>query len=205
MAVRLARVLVAARLGDWQLERCVGEGQWTYVYQARPLSGSADADYAIKLLKPEYRNDRVAVGLLQREATVGRELAHPHLISILAGNTDRPPFYLVTPHLPGSTLRALLRKVGKLETPAALWLARQTAEALQAMHQQGWLHCDIKPENISVAANGFVTVCDLGFARRGDRRPHSDSSRRARPPICRRKRTAGWSPGPPPATSTVWG
>jgi len=52
------------------------------------------------------------------------------------------------------------------DVPAALWIARQTAEALEALHRAGWMHGDIKPENIHLGPGGHVTVLDLGFARR---------------------------------------
>jgi len=52
--------------------------------------------------------------------------------------------------------------------PEALWMVRQMAEALDALHQAGWIHGDVKPENIMLAPNGHVTLFDLNFARRGD-------------------------------------
>jgi serine/threonine-protein kinase len=123
-------------------------------------------DYAVKLLKHEHRNDPAAVRLMQREAFVGRDVGHPNLIPVLAASTDGPPFYLVTPLLRGATLGEIIRTRGPLDTPSALWFARQTAEALHELHKRGWLHADVKPDNIFVAANGHATLYDLGLCRR---------------------------------------
>jgi serine/threonine protein kinase len=168
---RATRPASLPELADWILERPLGEGRWTCVYQARPSTVRGHADYAVKLLKPEHRQDPRAVRMLQREASVGREIAHPNVVSVLASHVDSPPFYVVTPYLEGATLGSTLRFAGRLETPHALWLARQIAEALQAMHEQDWLHADIKPDNLFVAASGHVTVCDLGLARRIEAKP----------------------------------
>jgi serine/threonine-protein kinase len=152
-------------LGNWWLDRRIGEGRWTHVYQARPRGNCHHADYALKVLKPEYERDPRAAGMLQREAFIASQVSHPHLISVLSAHADQPPFFLVTPRLPGTTARAVLQKWGPLDSPQALWLVRQTAEALAELHRHNWLHADIKPDNLFVGPNGFVTVFDLGLAR----------------------------------------
>ena len=153
------------RLGNWQLDRKIGEGQWTEVFQARPCGDCHHADYAVKALKPQFAHDAFAAGLLQRESRVCAEVTHPHLISVLAAHVDSPPFFLVMPRLDGSTLRAVLDLQGPVDPPYALWLARQTAEGLESLHRRGWLHGDLKPENLHVDLKGFLTVFDLGLAQ----------------------------------------
>lgn len=153
------------RLGNWQLDHKLGEGRWTEVFQARPCGDCRHADYAVKLLKPPFARDAFAASLLQREARICSEVTHPHLISLLAAHVDHPPFYLVMPRLAGSTLRSLLDGQGRLDPPYALWLIRQAAEALDALHRRGWLHGDLKPENLFIGQRGFVTVFDLGLAK----------------------------------------
>jgi serine/threonine-protein kinase len=173
-----ARPLRAAgpqqRVGAWQLDSWLGEGRWTRVYRARAHNECGNADYAVKLLKPECARDPLAIGLLQREAQVARELSHPNLLSILASHVDGPPFFLVSPYLEGATLQQTIRGQGRLSTPHALWIARQVSEGLRAMHAAGWLHGDIKPENIYVTRNGHATVCDLGLARHEHQTSSSD-------------------------------
>jgi serine/threonine protein kinase len=68
------------------------------------------------------------------------------------------------PYLPGQSLAARLKR-GPLELPEALWIARQTAEGLAALHAHGWLHGDVTPGNVLVSPRGQATLIDLGFAR----------------------------------------
>ncbi len=104
--------------------------------------------------------------MLQREAEVGRAVSHPHLVPILGASISRSPRYLVMPWLEGSTLEAMWAAGSRVDVPTVLWIARQVAEALQALHGAGWMHGDIKPGNIFLSPKGHATLLDLGFARR---------------------------------------
>jgi serine/threonine-protein kinase len=146
------------------------EGSLARIYRARPAETSGDrpALYALKMLGPQWQTDPRAVGLLQREALVGRAVSHPHLVSILQASLGRPPQFVVMPWLDGATLRAQLDAGRGVDLPVALWIARQVAEALEALHAAGWMHGDVKPGNIFISPEGHVTLLDLGFARRAD-------------------------------------
>jgi serine/threonine protein kinase len=145
----------------------VYEGSLTAVYRARPSAGdTVDAAYALKLLLPDREQNPAAQALIQREAAIGRLAASPHLVSILAAHTQAAPFYVVMPWLDGTSLAQLLERRGPLPPALALWIARQAAEALDALHRCGWVHGDVKPANILLAASGHATLVDLGFARR---------------------------------------
>lgn len=182
----LASTDVPRQIGPWRIVGLAGEGAWTRVYRAAPLVAplGSPADYALKVIRPDRATDPIASRLLQREEYVGRQVSHPHLSPVLSSRVDRPPFYLATPFLTGSTLAEVLasravglstvgsstvglRTVG-LSVLDALWYVRQTAEALLALHAAGWIHGDIKPTNIFVGTSGHVTLIDLGFARRVD-------------------------------------
>ncbi len=154
-------------IGNWTVVELLGEGAWSRVYRARPRDSSACApsDYAIKVARPSQAT-ATSWRLLRREAQVGEAVSHPHLACILAAHLQRPPYYLVLPFVEGVDLQATLAAVKQLSPPHALWIARQTAEALQALHEQGWLHCDIKPSNILVSPDGHTTLLDLSLAAR---------------------------------------
>jgi serine/threonine protein kinase len=164
---RSARPRTAISIGPWRLVRQLGEGQWTDVYQARPVSNNRDetADYVVKMLKPNCEHDPVAIRLLQREAFVAASVRHPHLSSILSAHTDKTPHYVVMPYIKGVGVSDALEATGRFATPQSLWIVRQVAEALYALHQQGWLHGDVKPANIVVSPNGHATLIDFGLAR----------------------------------------
>ncbi len=162
---RLALRVAPESVGTWQLVQLIGQGEWTHVFRSHPQRGGPEAaNYAVKILKPQFQNDPLAISLLRREALVASQVRHVHLTSVLSHHTHSPPYYLVSPYLAGVSLRAALQVAERLAVPHALWIARQAAEALDALHQYGWLHADIKPENILIGPSGHATLLDLGFA-----------------------------------------
>lgn len=158
---------VPAQAGSWRLAGLLGEGALARVYAAAPVDSPANrpAAYALKLLRPHLSDSAEATALMRREALVGRLVADPHLVAILAAHVLEPPYFIVMPRLAGESLAALLQRENRLNVLRALWIARQTAEGLEALHERDFLHGDIKPSNIQIAPTGHVTLLDLSFAR----------------------------------------
>jgi eukaryotic-like serine/threonine-protein kinase len=171
MSVRAAaanRIKSPQRLGRWELLEVGATGTWAEIHRARPVGAASDAPaaYAVKMLRPQWAADARAAAMLVREAEAGRAASHPRLVAVLETHVLSHPPYLVMPWLEGVTLQARLAEDRALELPAALWIARQTAEALDALDTAGWTHGDIKPGNIFISPQGHATLLDLGFARR---------------------------------------
>jgi serine/threonine-protein kinase len=151
-------------------------GRWTRVYRARPLDSplAGAGDFVVKTLPPERAADPLARALLRREAAVSRMVQHPHLTNVLIDETIAELPRLVLPYLPGVAASDLVQtavlgtdeREVRLPVATACMLARQTAEALAALHERGWLHGDVQPANMLVAASGHTTLLDLGLARR---------------------------------------
>ncbi len=135
---------------------------------ARPADGPADRPltYAVKMLRRCWEADPRAIRLLQREAVVGQSIFHPHLVPILSACVLDAPRLLVMPWLDGASLAVRLAEGQPFGVPEALWIVRQTAEALDALHRAGWIHGDVTPGNIHLSPTGHVTLLDLNFARR---------------------------------------
>ncbi len=154
------------QLQDWQLTECVAIGPVADVYLARPTASSSGGpvDYAIKVLRPEYEHDTATVDQFRREAILGRRLSHANLLPVLVASLDSPPMHFVMPRWDGNSLAKVLRDHGPVVMPHALWVARQVADALGALHCEGWRHGDVHPKNISVAYGGHAMLCDLGCA-----------------------------------------
>ena len=157
-------------LGDWTLVELAAQGSLARIYRARPAECPPErpAAYAVKTLQPQWKDDARVVRMLAREVMVGRTVSHAHLVPILQAYLGRPPRFVVMPWLEGSTLQDRLAAGWQAELPEALWMARQAAEALQALHAAGWMHGDVKPANLFVSPENHVTLLDLGFARRRD-------------------------------------
>lgn len=148
----------------YELLTCLGGGVTTTVYSARECE--TDFPCAVKVLRPDWQDQPIAVKLLQREARAGLATQHPQLVRILEAHVLTPPHYLVMEYLPGESLRRRLRREYQLERPTAVWIARQIAEALAALHRKGFIHGDIKPENIRLGDVGTALLLDLGYAHR---------------------------------------
>lgn len=158
------------RARQWELVEFVARGSLARIYRARPVGTPADrpATYAVKMLRPCWQNDPEAIRLLRREAQVGQSVSHPHLVPVLTAAVSESPRLLVMPWLEGVSIQARLAAGQQFDVPRTLWIARQTAEALDALHPAGWIHGDVTPGNIHVSPTGHVTLIDLSFARRGD-------------------------------------
>jgi eukaryotic-like serine/threonine-protein kinase len=158
------------RARQWELVEFAGQGSLASIYRARPMGAGVDrpAAYALKMLRPCWQNDPEAIRLLQREARVGQSVSHTHLVPVLTASVAEPPRLLVMPWLEGASLQARLTARQQFDVPKSLWIARQTAEALDALHAAGWMHGDVTPGNIHISPSGHVTLIDLSFARRGE-------------------------------------
>jgi eukaryotic-like serine/threonine-protein kinase len=166
----LEAVESACRAKQWELVRFAAQGGLSRIYRSRPAGSppSQPASYALKMLLPDWQNDPQAVRLLQREALVGQSVSHPHLVPILSANIRQTPRFVVMPWLEGATLQQRLDAGEHFDLPRILWIARQTAGALEALRRAGWMHGDVKPNNIMLSPDGHATLLDLGFARRTD-------------------------------------
>jgi len=148
----------------YELLKCLGGGQLTTVFAARDCA--ADTGCAVKVLRAEWEDQATAIKLLQREARAGLAIRHPHLVRMLHTHVTRPPYFLVMELLSGESLKRRLQRDYRLDLPTALWVARQTAEALAALHRAGFVHGDFKPDNILLVGDGTAVLIDLGFAHR---------------------------------------
>jgi serine/threonine protein kinase len=142
----------------------LGGGPMTEVFAARDTA--SDTPCAVKTLRPDWEDEATAVKLLQREARAALGVRHPRLVRLVAAHVTCPPWFLVLELLPGESLRQRLRRDYLLPTADAVRIARQTAEALAALHRDGFVHGDVKPDNLQRSPDGDVTLLDLGFAHR---------------------------------------
>jgi serine/threonine-protein kinase len=120
----------------------------------------------LKVLRKEWWRDPQAIEMQRREAWVGSKVTHPNLLPVLSASVQEPPFYVVTPKLDSQPLSQLIAERAPLAVPLALWIARQVAEGLDALHDAtGMIHADIKPANILVSPTGHATLIDFGFVQ----------------------------------------
>ena len=154
-------------LGIWRIGETLHASATAELSLAQPADahGSPRWDYVIKraLGGPNEVEGRRQIGHFVAAAS---GIVHPNLVVVLDASATANLPYLVMPRLEGHTMQRYLSSDKYTPLPVALWLVRQIAQALDALHSAGWVHGDVKPENSIVGSRGHVTLVDLGFATR---------------------------------------
>lgn len=153
--------LRSALADRYQLERKVEEGGMAAVYLARDLRHGRLV--ALKVLRAEVAASVGAERFL-REIRVVANLQHPHILPLFDSGEAEGFLYYVMPFVEGESLRRRLVRETHLPLQEALRITWEAAEALACAHDQGVVHCDVKPENI-LLQKGHVLVADFGIAR----------------------------------------
>jgi TolB-like protein/predicted Ser/Thr protein kinase len=141
------------RLGPYEIVALLGAGGMGEVYRAR--DSRLDRDVAIKVLPAPVAEDSDRLRRFEHEARAIASLNHPHICQLY----DIGPGYLVLEYIDGEPLR------GPVAAPEAVRQAIQIARALEAAHDRGILHRDVKPTNALITRDGTVKLLDFGVAK----------------------------------------
>ncbi len=120
---------------------------------------------AVKVLKPEFREDATFVKKFRSEAQAAAGLTHPNIVNVFDVGDDEGVYYIVMELIEGITLKDYISKKGKLSVKEATSIAIQVSMGLEAAHSHGIVHRDVKPQNIIISMDGKVKVTDFGIAR----------------------------------------
>jgi eukaryotic-like serine/threonine-protein kinase len=152
--------------GRYELTRFVAGGAMGEVWEAH--DERMDRTVAVKVLRPEYTRDPVAVDRFRTEARLAARLAHPGIAEVHdvddGASSDEPP-WMVQEFVPGRPLSQLVAITGGLDPFRAAGLIAQAADAVHAAHLAGVVHRDLTPGNLLVCDGDIVKVTDFGFAR----------------------------------------
>lgn len=152
-------------LGIWRLGTSLHLSETAELSLAQPAdaAGSPRWDYVIKRAIGDSPESRRQIAQFVAAAS---SIVHPNLVAVLDASQSSTQPYVVMPRLDGGTMQAMLNASETKPLPVALWLVRQVAQALNALHTAGWVHGDVKPENAIIGSRGHVTLVDLSFASR---------------------------------------
>ncbi len=147
--------------GKWRLEQKLGEGGMGAVYLAHDLQ--LDRKVAVKLLAEKFVDDQELVARFEREARFTASLEHPNIVPVYAvGRAGKRP-YIVMKKLEGMTLAEHLRHHGTLVDDDLLYVMKQLCSGLEFIHARGFVHRDLKSQNIFLGSDGHATILDFGI------------------------------------------
>jgi serine/threonine protein kinase len=148
-------------LGPYTITDWIGQGGMGQVFKA--VHKMMGRECAVKVL-PRDKSTPDAIENFTREIRTQARLDHPNLVRAYDAGHDGNVHYLVTEYVPGTDLRQLVRREGKLTMQQAANVIVQAAQGLEHAHQRGLIHRDVKPGNILVTAEGIAKVSDLGLS-----------------------------------------
>ncbi len=149
--------------GRYRVDARIAVGGMATVYRA--LDTRLDRVLALKVMHPALAADGTFVERFIREAKSVARLAHPNVVQVFDQGTDGSYVYLAMEYVAGCTLRDVVRDRGALQPRAALDILEPVLAALGAAHRAGFVHRDMKPENVLIGDDGRVKVADFGLVR----------------------------------------
>ena len=157
--------------GRYRVDARIAVGGMATVYRA--VDTRLDRVLALKVMHPALAADGTFVDRFIREAKSVARLAHPNVVQVFDQGTDAGYVYLAMEYVAGCTLRDVLRERGALRPRAALDVLEPVLAALGAAHRAGFVHRDMKPENVLIGDDGRVKVADFGLVRSVDTVTHT--------------------------------
>jgi tetratricopeptide (TPR) repeat protein/tRNA A-37 threonylcarbamoyl transferase component Bud32 len=155
-------------VGRWKVEEQIARGGMGAVYRARHLDTGQVA--AVKVLLAKVFTSASCRERFSREAEALRRVRHPNVVRIFdqgSLSADHPP-YMALEWVDGESLAQRLRRGGALEVQDAVRLAATLCDAVEACHQAGVLHRDLKPDNVLIDRDGAIKLTDFGLVRDTD-------------------------------------
>ena len=153
---------IGTDLLGYEIEEAIGRGGMGVVYRARDRA--LERNVALKLIAPEYAGFTGFRGRFLAESRLAASLEHPNVVPIYGAGDQDGHLYIAMRYIEGRDLKQILQD-GVLEPERAIAICRQVASALDAAHEQGLVHRDVKPSNILIDANDRAYLADFGLSR----------------------------------------
>ncbi len=148
----------------YQIIKKIGDGGMAFVYQAKDKL--LNRIVAVKVLRPEFVDDKDFLAKFKREAEAVANITHPNIVNVYDVGQEGKVHYIVMEYVDGQNLKEIIKNEGVLDEYTALDITKQIAQALSAAHKKGVIHRDIKPHNILISSEERqVKVADFGIAK----------------------------------------
>lgn len=150
--------------GKYEILGRIGAGGMGEVWNARDRK--LERVVAIKRIKPEFVGDKKLLDRFFQEALAVASLNHPHIVQIFDRGSDKTGEFFVMEFVDGPSLKRVLEEQGAFDIERTVRIGQAMCAALQAAHDKGFLHRDVKPGNILLGAGEVLKLTDFGLARR---------------------------------------
>ena len=161
--------LIGSKIAHYRIESLLGQGGMGRVYKAH--NTSLDKTCAIKVLPQEFaKQDQGNIDRFIREARSAAKVEHPNVLPVYFVGKVAKDYFIEMQYVDGGTLDGLMTRRGKLEVKEAAQIIRDVAMGLQAAHEKGIIHRDMKPTNVMLTSKGRVYVMDFGLAKMAESR-----------------------------------
>jgi serine/threonine protein kinase len=147
----------------YRLMERIGAGGMSVVYKAQDLA--LGRLVAIKVLHESLTGDSAFLERFRKEARAAASLSHPNVVTVHDVGQDGDRHYIVMELVEGDDLKAIIRRWAPLPLEKALDLTVQICQGVGYAHRAGFVHCDVKPQNVLVTSGGRAMVADFGIAR----------------------------------------
>ena len=152
-------------VAGYRVGSMLGEGGMGRVYRAAAPDGT---EVALKLVKADLASDSVFRRRFEREADIAARVGHPNVVPIVdRGEYEGIPF-LAQKFIRGGSLEGRIEKEGKLSVEQTIKICLEVAAGLDALHESGLVHRDVKPGNILLDEEGTAYITDFGLAKDRD-------------------------------------
>ena len=155
-------VEIGSLVAGYRIEGVLGRGGMGVVYEAHQLS--LDRPVALKILSPELSSDDAFRERFRREGLIQARIDHPHIVPIYEAGEHAGGLFLAMRIVRGPTLKDLIA-MRELEGARTLRILRPIGDALEAAHDVGLIHRDIKPQNILVGSRDHAFLADFGLTK----------------------------------------
>jgi hypothetical protein len=153
---------VRTQLKNFTLVEVLGAGGMGAVYKA--LDANLNRMVALKVVRKEFSADAEYLEKFEREARITASVNHPHVVKVYSFGSDHGLFYIAMELVDKGSLDDLMNLQGNIAEIQALGVGIQVAQGLQAAHQKGLIHRDVKPGNILFADAQTAKIVDFGLA-----------------------------------------
>lgn len=147
----------------YEIAEEIGSGGMSVVYKA--MDHVLNRYIAMKVLKPEFSDDKSFVSKFRMEAQSAAGLSHPNIVNVFDVGEESGYYYIVMELVEGITLKEYIQQNGRLNYATALDFIIQICSGIEVAHEHHTIHRDIKPQNIIVSKNGTLKVTDFGIAK----------------------------------------